>query len=351
MRKFIFYLALSMLLTVLAVYILLTAGISFAGGFQGTKCTFDNAKLNVLPLSSSFILKDQVASSTYIRAIYSDGNYVYIGEGSDIKAYSFDGDNLSLVGTQALANVVLDISGDGTYIYIAVLGNSLKAYTFNGSNFSNVGSYGISIAVAVDCYNSFIFITDEQGTPDKIEVLSFNGSSFITEYSLGSYFISTKRIKSVLYPYILEASEVQGTKVYLWNETTLSETDSKGDLAYSIYDVNSYIGDYVFVAEYGSSYAILGAYAFSEGDITLLTYSTHFSEDSNSRGQAVWYDGEYVYFCTQTELAIFTFNGSTLNYEFGITESTLGTFISRIFKEGDYIYVGSSEYLSVYMWE
>ncbi|MCK5284861.1 MAG: hypothetical protein KAJ86_04660 [Alphaproteobacteria bacterium] len=112
-------------------------------------------------------------NSNSIDVIWGDGTYIYTID-TDLKAFTFDGTTLTEVGTLAVSG--RDIWGDGTYIYVSEFDNGLHAYTFDGTNFTNVGTFVTPHNHYVWGDETYIYTSDWSNR--LLYVLTFDGTTF-----------------------------------------------------------------------------------------------------------------------------------------------------------------------------
>lgn len=136
--------------------------------------------------NETFDLLDSIVTSGTIRSIYCDSaGYIHCSEGLGIRAYFFDGINISYTGgNYNLGYASLKITGAGTAILCsygtnAINSQCLKSFTFNGTSYTNTATYSTdsnitSLGTALYTDGEYWFIANSQ----YMTALSFDGSSF-----------------------------------------------------------------------------------------------------------------------------------------------------------------------------
>jgi hypothetical protein len=129
---------------------------------------------------SSYTLVQTLAVGSTIRALRYDGTYLHVGFdtalANNLRAYTFDGANFSL---EAQADDLFDvycIYYDGTYIYTGDNSGRVDAYSFNGTTYSHIDDLGIGGAnpvVDITGDGTYLYAVDDNG--DDLHAMSFDG--------------------------------------------------------------------------------------------------------------------------------------------------------------------------------
>jgi hypothetical protein len=128
---------------------------------------------------TNYTFKNNYAGNSW-NGVHGDGTYVYAvksGAGDDLYALTFDGTNLTLVDSVALAGDGNDVWYANGFIF-ANIGPAIYAFRFDGSSFSQVGT-GVGVgAVARHCSSdgTFVWVTDADG---NVHILGFLGGQVI----------------------------------------------------------------------------------------------------------------------------------------------------------------------------
>lgn len=119
---------------------------------------------------------DNVATGNTNEDIWTDGQYVYTATQTQIRAYTFDGADLTLRDTEAVG--AFSIWGDGTYIY-SVGNNNLVAWTFNGTALTQVGSTAIGADQGAALWGDGTYLYAALRT--RLAAFTFDGATFTLE--------------------------------------------------------------------------------------------------------------------------------------------------------------------------
>lgn len=207
---------------------------------------------------SSFTFIDTIVASTAsVSGVWNDGTYIYVSghDGNTLNAYSFDGFTLTLVGSVSIATRATSVWGDGTHIYLGANNGGFYAYTFDGSTFTEHGSInpgGITGQIHGD--NKYIYTADQ-----NLRAFTFNGTTFVE----------------------LDMFNTPGVVVNVWSDGTYvyAGTDSAGIFAFT-FD--------------GESFTQVASFALTE----------------YVRG--LWGDGQYIYVTNNYDgLFVFKFTGAS----------------------------------------
>jgi len=264
-----------------------------------------------------FALKDDIATGA--EGVWGDGTYIYVAAYTGgLKAYTFDGSTLTLVGSAA-SSQARQVWGDVTYIYLADGPGGLKAYTFTGSTFTLKGSVATWTG---DVWGDGTYLYATQST-SGLKAYTFNGTTF-TQAGSTTATDAASVWGDGIYVYMGEAQSA-GFKAYTFNGTTFTLKDTQpADSPFGVWGD----GTYIYVADVGVG---ISAYTFNGTSLTLK------STFGSGGARAVWGDGSYVYVAAQgTGVRVFTFDGSLFTYIGTITSGTNGA--NDVWGDGTYIY-------------
>ncbi|NQZ14153.1 MAG: DUF1554 domain-containing protein, partial [Alphaproteobacteria bacterium] len=255
------------------------------------------------------------AQNGFVFAITANGTNTDVGLG----AYSFNGTDFTLHDYWN-QNALVDIWGDGTYIYVAARTTGVVAYTFDGSTISQVAVHdtpGQAYGVWGD--GTYIYVADNNM---GVRALSFDGTSF-TELDDAPVVDRSYEVNGDG-TYIYAHDRFNGLKAFSFDGTTLTQVGSSPTDV-----VNFWVhDDIIYVMESGNN---LQAMTFDGSTFTDVgaAVPTGGSYD-------VWHNGQYVFAATSTSgVKAFSFDGSALTQEdaFG---STRGQDVAG---DGTYVYV------------
>ncbi|GEM_PF-6604632 len=194
-------------------------------------------------------------------SIWGDGTYVYVGAGTYLYAFSFDGTTFTPVSVNTGQNVN-DIRGDGTYIYIANAATGIAAYTFDGTTLAQAGaSYNTSgTARSIWANATHVYAVNQSSA---LGVFTFNGTAFtLVDAQGGSYDILTGDDN-----YIYVANYYGDSDVLTFDGSSLTDT------GVNLTKVRAASNGYVYT---GNTTAVV-VYAF---DGTTATYGGTYAGDN-----------------------------------------------------------------------
>ncbi|MEM9468611.1 MAG: hypothetical protein AAF988_00445 [Pseudomonadota bacterium] len=207
---------------------------------------------------TDFTLIDSIVASTdSVSGVWNDGTYIYVSgkDGDTLNAYNFDGTTLSLAGSQTIATRATSVWGDGTYIYLGANNGGFYAYTFDGTTFTEKGSLnpgGNTGQIWGD--GKYIYTSDQ-----SLRAYSFDGETFV---QLASY-------------------NPAGSNAWSWGDS-----------------------EYIYV---GSDTGLFAVSFDGDSFTEIATFPlTGIQRD-------IWSDGEYIYTARNYEgLYVFKFTGTSL---------------------------------------
>ena len=285
-------------------------------------------------LSPKFELKDRnfTGSNNYVNT-WGDGTYIYAAcEDDGLRAYSFDGETLTLIDTIDNGSLYRDVWGDGTYLYTACNTDGIRAYAFNGTDFEwldtldNGGSY-------YGVYGDETYIYATLNEPDGIRAYTFDGSDFT--YTGDSKHDGNIYMEPWYYDgYIYVACHGDGIRAYSYDgeDFTLNDTLDNGGNYYSVWGD----GTYIYAACYTDG---IRAYTFNGTDFDLKG-----TQDDGGSYKGVWADENYVYAaCGETPpdsdtnaVLRYIFNGTVFTLQ--ATQKNNSFDFEGIWGDGTYIY-------------
>ena len=289
-----------------------------------------NGKTLYVGGNDSFILLNSTYDGGSYKGVWGDGTYIFVACNPDgIRAYSFDGNNLTLEGHRDDGGLYSDVWSDGIYIYVACYLEGIRAYSFDGNNFTlkdtrkdNVGEHDRYFRIWGD--GSYIYVVCLAG---GLRAYSFDGNTLTMEahrYDGGSY----QGIRGDG-NYVYAGCKSSGIRAYSFNgyNFTLLDTYLGGsdyEAYYEIWCQNNYIFSSVW----------------SEG---IKTFSFDGNKFSYLSGHyyggcymGCWGDGSYVFTTSKYEgLMAYSFDGHNLLLE-GIRDD--GGWYFSLWGDGTYIY-------------
>ena len=272
------------------------SGVWSDGTYIYVTCDYDGLRAYSFD-GSNLTLLDTQADGGHYKGVWSDGTYIYVASSTKgIRAYSFDGSNFTLLATLDDGGYYAQVWSDGTYIYVTTDGwYGLRAYSFDGSNFTLLDTLqdGSGTYWGVWCDVNYIYVACGG---DGIRAYSFDGSDFTlldTQDDGGSYWGVWSDGT-----YIYAACTGSGIRAYSFDGSnfTLLDTQDDGGTYYDVWGDGTYI--YTACGTSG-----IRAYSFDGSDFTLLT-----SKDDGGEYWDVWGDGTYIYAaCGDDGLRVYSF--------------------------------------------
>ncbi|MEM9468610.1 MAG: hypothetical protein AAF988_00440 [Pseudomonadota bacterium] len=175
------------------------------------------------------------------RGIWGDGSYIYTSQGGGnnvLRAFTFDGNNFTLVGEQILDDNGRSVTVHNGYIIVSdgIATQNLKAYSFDGQNFTFLDNYNSgSISDHVVSDGRYIYYSGGNHTA----VLEFDGSQFSAVNTLTPSGSNSEMFFDGRYLYVLTDSEIsiysgfECTKAGLKTPGTAIEMDYTAEQLFS----------------------------------------------------------------------------------------------------------------------
>lgn len=233
---------------------------------------------------TTFTQLDALPSLGWVEAVFSDGQYFYIGApgtGLAVVRLETDGHLTQLAqNTTTLAEARRGWSSNGV-LYIPNGGAGLSAFRFDGVALTQVGSPVASLSWGQGAWSkgSRVYFADA----DRFRVLDFDGSSFTDVITPDARHGGSSRVWSDGTTIFVASAD--GATAYRLNGTTLDELDTF-TTAGSARDIWS-DGQHVFVAAEGG-----GLYALAWNG---TTFSQIDRIDTGGVALGVFGDGKYIY--------------------------------------------------------
>jgi len=254
--------------------------------------------------NASFILLNSTYEGGSYDGVWGDGTYIYVACGPDgIRAYSYDGNSLTLKGHRDDGGGYSDVWSDGTYIYVACYLEGIKVYSFDGNNFTLLdnhkedgGEYDRYFRIWGD--GSYVYVVCLAG---GIRAYSFDGNNL---------FMKAHRTDGGSYQgiggdgnYIFAGCKSSGIRAYSFNGENFSLLDTYSDDGnyYEIWCQNGYI----FCSVWSD-----GVYSFIFDDNNFSFLSNHFY---GGYYMGCWGDGKYVFITSKYEgIMAYSFDGEII---------------------------------------
>ena len=269
--------------------------------------------------------------------LWHDGRYLYANNGTTVKAFSFNGSEITELAEFTFTAPVgysHALWGDGTYLY-ANNGRTQVALSFNGTTFTELGTanYGSQLYYYW-CDGEYFYSANNLSSP---KAHTFDGSNFsvidtTTSYA-GDIWGDGKYIYTAHYGDGIKAHYFDGV-----NYTEIAKIDIPGRSTSSVYAD----GDYIYAT---GANGTLDAYSFDGQQFTIIASIPI----NNFGGYAVVGDGRYIYLAGSgySRDVVLTFDGSKFNIVYNNT-LVPGTVSSKPFSDGTYLYWASSTGIYVY---
>lgn len=218
--------------------------------------TFDGESLTLKARANT-------TNNTTIHIIYKDG-YIYLGDASNIEAWSFNGATFTEIDTASVGAAVEGIYHDGTYLYVTTSGGKIFAFSFDGTNLTELDQ-------------------DQQALDrgENFERVSGDGT------------------------YIYACAVMDGVYAYSFDGTTLTYITRKDDGG-SYYGVEAY-GDYIFCTVEAAQDQ-LRAYAFDGVAFTVV--GTNFNMPGGHIMWDIMANADGYLFTTYPNAEMYVFSGS-----------------------------------------
>ena len=220
------------------------SGIFKQGNYLFVTTSSTNQELMAFEFGTSLSSQSPFSKSLSFtpKAIWGDGEFIYVLGPNGIYAYTFEGEEFTLVNSKSLENT-RDMWGKGNYIYVAQGEDGITALNFDGVSFQEIANKAIS----------------QSGieSAEKIWVDPLTGK---------------------IYSFI----EFDGLRVYAFDGTTFDNVGFLPESVYSIQDIWSN-GDNVFLA-YGDQ----GTKAYVFDGTSFLTGGTQLESLSGTSSRGVW---------------------------------------------------------------
>ena len=278
-----------------------------------------------------------------------DGTYVYSSCGiGGIKAYTFDGESLELIGTWEDRTDSLSAKKmwcDGTYIF-GVWGNMhLRAFTFDGANFHLITTFKMEYeSDGIWGDGTYIYVAQKTS---GFSVYSFDGSQFelmdewsASEQSEYGNYVSIWGDGTYIYSACVELDEYVSELVPVYHQQgwhTLRAQEVIRNAKEYIRSISQYIP------------GVSDTYYTGLVDPDTLSWSPHGISQDTILWITKWSYTIMGYRHTRIQhdnIRAFTFDGANLDYKAGLDIGSKGC--NSIHGDGTYLYAACSQNLRAY---
>ena len=287
----------------------------------------------IMPISQSLKLLDTQDDGGDYRHPWVHNNTIFAACSNDgLRAYSFDGSDLTLIDSIDNGSNYREVWGDGTYIYVACYNEGIRAYSWDGISFTLLdtqddgGNYW-----GVGGNDSYVYAACGAS---GLRAYSFNGITFNLIDTIDN---STEDYYDVDCndSYIFTAVDDHGVFAYSFDGTNLNYINKKDDGSFYRRTHLDKINGYIYVACYNEG---VRAYSFNGAAFTLLD-TQHDGADAYG---AVVSDANYVYTsCNDEGLRKYTFDGSSFSLKCTVDD---GSDYLGVYNDTNYVYVGCTGY-------
>jgi hypothetical protein len=276
-------------------------GIWANDSFVFAACSLDGLRTYSVDGAGVFTALDahnQTPGESY-NAVWSDGNYIYVGSSGDLLSYSVDGaGNLTYRhSVSALFTGYNDVCGDGTYIFSTNMGTTagLRSHSVADGVLTYLSNVVAGAGLSMHFDGTFIFVATATG---------------LRSFSINS-----------------------GT-----GATTLEDTDDQGGIYREVWGDGEFI--YAQTDEGIISYSVDGG-----GNLTFISSNPDGRSTSGEAG--LWGDGNFIYTgCADDGIKSFSRDGAG-NLTLVDTDDQGGHY-GDVYGDGNFVYVCSAENILSY---
>jgi hypothetical protein len=276
-------------------------GIWADDSFVFAACSLDGLRTYSVDGAGVFTALDahnQTPGESY-NAVWSDGNYIYVGSSGDLLSYSVDGaGNLTYRhSVSALFTGYNDVCGDGTYIFSTNMGTTagLRSHSVADGVLTYLSNVVAGAGLSMHFDGTFIFVATATG---------------LRSFSINS-----------------------GT-----GATTLEDTDDQGGIYREVWGDGEFI--YAQTDEGIISHSVDGS-----GNITFISSNPDGKATSGEAG--LWGDGNFIYTgCSAEGIKSFSRDGAG-NLTLVDTDDQGGQY-GDVYGDGNFVYVCSSNSILSY---
>jgi alpha-tubulin suppressor-like RCC1 family protein len=280
--------------------------------------------------SGPFNKVGSVKNVAEIYTMWQQGGFLFAGTPNDgLQVYSLDGNNVPTPLTSISPERIVDVRGDGTYIFaMGADTNTVYAYTFNGTSFTLINSitlsgnsgYGNRLAAG----QGYLYVNNGS---NGIKALTFDGSGFMLVASYDTPGESAHIWADNKFIYISEGWGNKGIRIMKFDGLAFTQA------AYAPVNAGMSWGDgkYLYVLDTDA----VRAYSF---DGTTLINVANFATDAT---RIITGDGTNIYlqsgYYTRI-LRVIRFDGTNFT---SVGEKNIETAtVNSLYVDGDNLYVG-----------
>ena len=247
-------------------------------------------------------IREDGSSSIEAKAISLDSekHYLYTivdGAGGNYLAILTDLDAKTVFSLEHTRDdgTYYDVDHDNTNIYVA-MDSEIRAYHYDENSISLLDTESVDTPRRIFCYDNYIFV----GCSNGLKIYTFEGGKFYLKTSKSGNFFKGLYYKN---PYLYACVGTDGLKVYNFVNNVLTLIDSIDDGG-DYQDIYS-DGTYLYC---GAGTAGIHVYSF---DGIQLTKLNTYSDGENIK--RVWYDGTYLFSMSDNTVKAFSYaTGFTL---------------------------------------